>query len=232
MKSALASLAALLLCTSFASANITVSGTGKITYFPDVGYITVGVSTEDKTAAEAWNKNGEIVKKLFEALKALGVEDKDMKTSNINVSPKYVHPKDQEAILVGYTATYDLSVTVRDLKAMGKILDAMVANGANRHMNIAFGAKDTEKLLDEARKKAVAEARKKADIYATGAGASLGQVVEISEGNYNARPIFREYQHLAVEAGKDLPIAAGEQEMSVTVTLTYALNHPAGSPKL
>src|SRR6516164_5097083 len=59
MKSALASLAALLLCTSFASANITVSGTGKITYFPDVGYITVGVSTEDKTAAEAWNKNGE-----------------------------------------------------------------------------------------------------------------------------------------------------------------------------
>src|SRR6516165_2545606 len=112
MKAVLASLA-LLVCSGLASANITVTGTGKVVYVPDVGYVTVGVSSEGQTAAEAWQKNGDIVKKVFDALKALGLDPKDLKTSNIHVSPKYDRPQDKAPVLVGYTAGYDLNVTVR-----------------------------------------------------------------------------------------------------------------------
>jgi uncharacterized protein YggE len=230
MKAVLASLA-LLVCSGLASANITVTGTGKVVYVPDVGYVTVGVSSEGQTAAEAWQKNGDIVKKVFDALKALGLDPKDLKTSNIHVSPKYDRPQDKAPVLVGYTAGYDLNVTVRDLKQMGKVLDAAVEAGANRQMTISFGCADPEKFLDEARRKAVAEARKKAEIYVNGAGASLGLVQNISEGNVAPFRSFQ-YDHMAPAAGKfDLPIATGEQEMSVTVTVTYGITYAAGNPK-
>jgi uncharacterized protein YggE len=230
MKAVLASLA-LLVCSGLASANVTVTGTGKVVYVPDVGYVTVGVTSEGQIAAEAWQKNGEIVKKVFDALKALGLDAKDLKTSNIQVSPKYDHPKDKAPVLVGYTAGYDLNVTVRDLSLMGKVLDAAVEAGANRQMTISFGCSDPEKYLDEARRKAVAEARKKAEIYVTGAGASLGLVQNISEGNFIPYRSFQ-YEHIAPAGAKlELPIAAGEQETSVTVTVTYGITYATGSPK-
>jgi uncharacterized protein YggE len=228
MKKLFATLA-LFVCTGLASANVTVTGTGKVTYVPDVGYVSVGISSDGATAEEAWQKNSEMVKNVFAALKALGIEPKDMKTANVNVSPRYVHPKDEEPRLVGYTVTYDLNVTVRKLDAMGLVLDRMVESGANRRVNISFGTSDPEKLLDQARAKAVAEARKKAEIYVHGTGASLGQVFTISEGNVAPWPAYRFERALDAKAAA-LPIAAGEQETSVSVTVTFAINHGAGAP--
>jgi uncharacterized protein YggE len=229
MKGVLATLCTLL-CTGLASANITVSGHGKVVYVPDVGYVSVGVSSDGKTAAEAWEKNAEVVRKVFEALKKNGIDPKDMKTAGLNVTPRYVHPKDQEPQLVGYTVTYDLSVTVRKLGDLGKVLDELVASGANRRMNIGFGCSDLERLLDQARVKAAADARKKAELYTGAAGASLGQVVAISDTH--AAPI----RSFAIEldqkpAAGGLPIAAGEQELSVDVTITYALNQGPLPPR-
>ena len=229
MKAFLAPLV-LLACSGLASANVTVTGTGKVTYVPDVGYVSVGISSDGATAEEAWQKNSEMVKNVFAALKALGVEPKDMKTANVNVSPRYVHPKDEEPRLVGYTVTYDLNVTVRKLDAMGLVLDRMVESGANRRVNISFGTSDPEKLLDQARAKAIAEARKKAEIYVHGAGASLGQVLTITEGNAAPWPAYRFESAQAAKAAP-LPIAAGEQETSVNVTVTFAINHGAGVPE-
>ena len=102
--------------TGLASANITVSGTGKVVYVPDVGYVSVGVVAEGKTAAEAWEKNRLKVEKIFEALKKLGLEPRDMQTTNLNVSPKYIYPEKRPAELIGYTVSYDLKVTVRKLE--------------------------------------------------------------------------------------------------------------------
>jgi uncharacterized protein YggE len=227
MKPVLASLS-LLLCVGLASANITVTGSGKVTYTPDLANLSVGVSSDGQTAAEAWDKNRAIVDKLFEVLKANGIDAKDMKTSGLSVTPKYLYVKDQEPKLVGYTASYDLTVTVRRLDDLGKVLDGLVDNGANRNVSIGFGCSDPEKLLDEARAKAVAEAHKKADIYATGAGASLGLVQDISEGSVMYPRQF-EFERFAAPAAADksLAIAAGQQEMTVQVTVTYALNHNA-----
>lgn len=225
MKAALATLLTFV-CTGLASANVTVTGTGKVVYVPDVGYVSVGVSADGATGDEAWQKNSAVVQKLFDFLKRAGIAERDFKTSGLSLTPRYVTRKDQEPLLVGYTASYDLSVTVRSLKDIGKVLDGLVANGANRHMNISLGCSDPEKLLDEARQKAVAEARKKAGIYASGAGASLGLVQSISEGSVAPWRSFG-YEHVAMAPGKDLPIAAGEQEMSVSVTVVYAILPPA-----
>jgi uncharacterized protein YggE len=222
MKALIASLVALVFA-GFASANVSVSGTGKVTYVPDLLHVSVGVSSDGKTANEAWQKNEEIVKKLFEALKTFGIDPKDMKTSGLNISPRYVNHINQEPELVGYTATYDLNVTVRKLDEAGRVLDALVDNGANRHMNIALGYSDIERLMDEARVKAAADARKKAELYVTASGASLGQVLSISEGQAYT-PNYIQYERLA-KADAGLPLAAGTQDLSVNITVVYAINH-------
>jgi uncharacterized protein YggE len=223
MKAVLASLA-LVVFTGLASANVTITGTGKIVYVPDLGYIHAGVSNDGKTAEEAWQKTGDAVKKIFDALKKQGLDPKDMKTSGLNVSPKYVNYPYKEPELVGYTVSYDLQITVQKLADMGAILDGLVENGANRNMNISFGCSNIDKLMDEARVKAAAEARKNADLYVTAAGAQLGQVLAITDGSYMPQPILR-YDALEAKSGaRPLPIAAGQQELTVNVTITFAIN--------
>jgi uncharacterized protein YggE len=222
MKALLATLVALLFA-GFASANVTVSGTGKVTYVPDLVHVAVGVSSDGKTANEAWQKNEEVVKELFEVLKTFGIDPKDMKTTGLNVSPRYVNHKDQEPELVGYTAKYDLNVTVRKLAEAGRVVDALVEYGANRNMSLAFGHSDLDKLMDEARTKAAADARKKAELYVTASGASLGQVISISEGQVFAPQSFP-YERLS-KADAGLPIAAGTQDLTVNITVVYAINH-------
>lgn len=217
-----------LVFAGFAAANITVSGTGKVNYTPDMGYVTVGVSSEGATAGEAWEKNRAIVEKIFAFLKSKGIEPKDMQTSGLNVSPRYHHVKDQPPRLIGYTVSYDLKVTVRKLDEMGGLLDGMVSAGANRNVNVTFGCSDPEKLLDEARRKAVEEARKKAQIYASAAGAQLGSVISINDQHHMPyRSLQFEYA-TPMSADKALHIAAGEQQMDVTVHLVFAVYPQAG----
>jgi uncharacterized protein YggE len=227
MKALYATLCALMVAGS-ASANITITGTGKITYTPDIAQVSVGASSEGKTAAEAWQKNHEVVRKMFEALRKLGLDSKDMKTAGLGVTPRYLYVKDQPPKLLGYTASYTLTLTVRNLDKLGTILDEAVECGANRDVGISFGCSNPEKLLDQARAAAIAEARKKAEIYVKGAGAALGQVQSISEGSSTPWQHFR-YEHLAKATAAPLPIAAGEQEMSVTVTVTYGIVQPLRS---
>ncbi len=233
MKPILATLS-LLVCAAVASADITVTGQGKVTYKPDVGYINAGISSDGKSAAEAWQKNAEIVQKLFAFLKENGIDPKDMQTTGLNVAPKYVYPKDKEPQLVGFTASYTLNVTVRKLDDMGKVLDGLVANGANSNMGISFGCSDPEKLLDEARLKAAQDARKKADIYASGLGVGVGLVQSITEGG-GYLPVRYEFEAKAAPAARDaaLAVAAGEQEMSVQVTVVFTVNNvPSDVPHL
>jgi uncharacterized protein YggE len=219
-----------LLLAGQARASITVTGTGKIKYRPDIAYVHLGVSSEGKTAAEAWKKNAEIVQKIFAAMKVLGIDEKDMQTQGVSLNPKYFYPKDEPPRLLGYTATYNLQVTVRKLKEVGKILDAGADAGANQQVGIQFASSDPEKLIDQARLAAVTEARKKAMLYSKGAGASLGLVQSISEGSYQP---WRRYDLMMSKevrmANAPLPIAAGEQELSISVTVTYNLVHTSGT---
>jgi len=216
-----------LMCVGAASANITVTGTGKVIYTPDLATLVLGVSSEGKTAAEAWDKNRLLVARLFEVLKKHGIDPKDMKTSNLSVTPRYLEKPQKERILIGYLASYDLTVKVRKLDDLGAILDGMVDNGANRNVSLTFGYSDLDTLMDQARAKAVAEARKKAEIFVSGAGARLGQVLAINDGSY-APPYYQpmRFEHLAkADAPAALLIAAGEQELSVNVTVSYEIDN-------
>jgi len=242
-------LSALVLClfATFAMANVSTQGTGKVKYVADVGYIQAGVQGEGKTAAEAWEKNREAVKKIFAALQKLGVDPKDIQTTNLNVSPKYDYPKEKAPVLVGYIVSYDLKITVRNLGQvsqsirvledehaklprclppqpanMGEILDAIVQAGANRNMHISFGSSNLEKLMEEARTNAVLDARKKAQLYARTAGAGLGQVLSISD-HVDVHHYRLAYEHAPQSGMKGLPIATGEQELSVNVSIVYSL---------
>jgi uncharacterized protein YggE len=223
MRTALATLLALA-CAGTASAHVTVTGTGKVKYVPNLAHISVGVSSDAATAAEAWEKNAQAVKRLFEALKAAGIDPKDYKTAGLNVSPRYAHSPGNPPELVGYTVTYDLAVTVRRLERLGALLDRLVAGGANRGMSIAFGTDDPEALLEQARLQAVTDARKKAELYVKGAGARLGGVVSITEGQA-VTPHFLRYEHAALGARDALLIAAGQQELVAHVTVTYAVRN-------
>jgi uncharacterized protein YggE len=239
MKKLLATLA-LLACTTIAPASanepapsITITGTGKVLYVPDMGYVHVGVSSDGVTAAEAWQKNETVVKKFFESLKELDLQEKDLKTTNLNVTPRYLQQKDKAPKFLGYTVTYDLVVTVRKLDQMGTILDRMVSAGANRNMNVSFGCSKLDELMDEARAKSVADARKKANLYVTGANpnARLGDVLAISDTpNLPQSRLFPVDAMALREGTASLPIAAGEQELSVNVTIRWAIdNHSVES---
>jgi uncharacterized protein YggE len=232
MKKLLASIA-LFACATFAMASgpeptpsVTVTGHGKVVFVPDMGQIHVGISSDGTTAAEAWQKNEAVVKKIFEALKDLGVEERDFKTTNLNVQPRYLHKKDQEPKFLGYTASYNLIVTVRKLDRMGVLLDRMVDAGANRNMNVSFGTSKLDDLIDQARVKAVADARKKANLYVTGAGARLGDVLGISDTPHQLPGQLLPVDALAVREGAaSLPIAAGEQELSAALTIRWAIDN-------
>jgi uncharacterized protein YggE len=231
----------LLACTGFAAASatepvpsITVAGHGKVVYVPDLGYIHAGISSDGVTAAEAWQKNEAIVTKIFEALKNLGLEERDFKTTNLNVQPRYLHKKDEAPKFLGYTASYNLVVTVRKLDQMGALLDHMVGAGANRNMNISFGCSKLDELMDQARAKAVADARKRADLYVTGAsaGARLGDVLGISDTPHHfPGQMFPVDARLVKEGKASLPIAAGEQELNVTVTIRWAIDNHRIEPR-
>jgi uncharacterized protein len=234
MKKVIATLV-LLATTGFAAASaeptpsITITGAGKVLYSPDMGYLHVGVASEGSTAAEAWQKNEAVVKRIFEALKDLGLEERDFKTTNLNVQPRYVHKKDEAPKLLGYTVSYDLVVTVRKLEQMSTLLDRMVQAGANRHMNVSFGCSNMEKLLDQARAKAGADARKRAELYIKGASpsAGLGDVLAITDTpNHSHHRMFPIDAQAIREGAAAMPIAAGEHELNVTVTVRWAIeNH-------
>ena len=231
---------ALLVSTGFVVANettkptpsITITGNGKVLYVPDIGFIHVGISADAMTAAEAWKKNEQVIKKIFAALKEFGVEDKDLTTTNISVQPRYLYKDKEQPKFLGYTVSYDLSVKVRKLDLMGQFLDAMVDAGANQNMSISFGCSKLDELTDEARAKAAAEARKRANLYVTVAGAHLGDVLGITDQPYY--PGLRQYpvDALALRESKaSLPVAAGEQELSVQVTITWQIDNTKYDPR-
>ena len=223
MKSTIATLATLFLVNA-AQANVTITGQGKVTYTPNMAYVHATVSSDAKTAQEAWAKNSEIVKRLFLVLKDYGIDEKDFKTAGLNVQPRYIHPKEKEPVLVGYTVTYNLQITMRQLPRLGVLLDALVENGANRGMGISFSHDNLTALVEEARLQAVADARRRAELYVKTAGGALGGLVSISEGTPYQPQLYR-LEHAPASGNAHLPIVGGQQELSTSISVTYAINN-------
>jgi uncharacterized protein YggE len=202
---------------------ITVQGIGNIAVAPDQAMISGGVISEAATAAEALAANSKALASVVDKLKAAGVAEKDMQTNGFSVQPKYTDygKTDKAPVIDGYQVSNSISIKVRDMAKLGDLLDAMVASGSNAINGVSFVVSDADKRSDDARKAAVADARRKAELYAAAAGVKLGKVLSMSEGGAAVpQPMYR---MAAMSAEAAPPMLAGEETLSASVTIVYEL---------
>lgn len=203
---------------------VTVTASENVSMKPDLVMIQAGVVSEDVTAATALKKNTAAMSFVLEELKKSGIEDKDLQTRNFNVQPRYRYVKNEAPSIEGYRVTNSLSVRVRDLKKLGEILDKVVSLGSNQISNIRFDVSNADKVKDEARKAAIESAKRKAQLFAEAAGAELGAIQSISETTQHSQPRpFGMAEASMRRKSAPVPIAAGEQTLTVRVNTVWAL---------
>jgi uncharacterized protein len=207
--------------TEFPSA-ISVTGEAQISAPPDLAQLDAGVASDGKTAREAAEANSAAMSKVLAALKGAGLEDKDYQTSRLSLQPQYAPNRPGPSPIVGYRASNRVSIKLRDVAKVASVIDTLVSAGANDVGNINFTVTQASKLLDDAREKAIADARRKAEIYAKAAGVTLGAPLSISEEGAPA-PVFRGKMMAAAPMATSTPIAQGEETLSVTVAVTWAI---------
>ncbi|WP_136645885.1 SIMPL domain-containing protein [Tabrizicola sp. YIM 78059] len=200
---------------------IVVTATGTVEVAPDMATLTIGVTTQGDTAAAALAANSASVEAVMARLAATGVEARDMQTSNLSLYPNWSGTEGMAPTIANYVASNQVTIRIRKLDALGAILDAAVADGANTLNGLAFGLADPDPLLDEARKKAVAAARARAELLAAAAGVTLGPIVQISEGGSWSEPVP---MYRAEVAAAPVPVAGGEVGLSATVTIQYEIS--------
>lgn len=203
--------------------SITVTGTGQVSAAPDLAEIAVGVVTEAARATDAVKANAAAMQKVFAALDAAGIERKHVQTSRFDVSPVYANGEPQRRApptITGYRAANQVQVEVPGVDKVGAVIDALVGAGANDLGRISFGLAEPDPLLDAARSKAIADARRKAELYAREAGVALGRVLRIDEGGHGGPPMPVAYARMEATAS---PIAAGQLDLSASVTVTWAI---------
>lgn len=200
---------------------ITVVGHGEAKGRPDMATVQIGVRSQAATAQEALAQNSQQARAIQDKLKELGIDEKDIQTSNFSIYPMY---DNEGRNVTGYSVENTVSVTIRNLDQTSDLLDQVVQAGANNIYGISFGVADTQELLGQARDQAVQNARVRAEQLAKAAGASVGEVLVITESIGSAPPIPLMRAEADMAAGSAAPpIAAGEQTYSADVQITFAL---------
>jgi uncharacterized protein YggE len=202
---------------------ITVSGTGRVTLTPDIAYINIGVHSQDVSASVAMSANNTSAQAVMDAIKAAGVAEKDIQTTNFSVYPQQQYDTSGRMTGIIYMVDNTVYVTVRDLTKLGGLLDASVRAGANNINSISFDVADKTAALSQARTAAVADARKQAGELTGATGVSLGDVQTISYSDSSA-PITVQYARADLAAGGgSVPVQSGSMEITTTVTIVYLI---------
>jgi uncharacterized protein YggE len=202
---------------------ISVTGEANVSVPPDQAQIDGGVTSDAKTAREASEANNAAMGKVLLALKGAGIDEKDYQTSRLSLQPQFAanyKPSERAPGIVSFRASNRVTVRIRDVTKLAGIIDVLVGAGANEIGGINFTVTQASKHLDEAREKAIADARRKAEIYAKAAGVTLGEPIGISEDGAPT-PMFR--GKMAAPMAVGAPVAQGEETLSVTVNVTWAI---------
>lgn len=204
------------------SRQLTVTGTGEVARAPDMAVIRVGVGAEDEDAATALASTSEAMTRMQARLAEVGIERRDIQTSQLSLNPVYEQRPNSNPRIIGFQATNAVTVRVRDIGSTGAVLGALVGDGANRIDGVEFALQEPQEVMDEARRRAVADARRKAGLMAEAAGVTLGPVRDIREvaGNGPPRPMMM--SRMASEA-MDVPMAEGEVGLSASVSVVYEI---------
>jgi uncharacterized protein YggE len=204
---------------------IEVSGEGSVSVAPDFARATLGVTTTGKTAGEAMAANAKAANLLVALIRAEGVSPADIQTSGLLISPTFSQASPGEArppTITGYSVSDNVTVTIRDIPRLGALVDKAVAAGANTIYGVGFGHNDRSGLLDRARPLAVADARRKAEIYANAGGARIGRLMVLTDEAQPQQPVVFSRAYVPGGAAQT-PIEAGEDKLTVTVTARFEL---------
>jgi uncharacterized protein YggE len=201
-------------------AMISVTGEATISVAPDQAQIDGGVTTEAKTAREASDANNAAMGKVLQALKSAGIAEKDFQTSRLSLQPQSAPNRSGPVVIVGYRASNHVTIRLRDVTKVASAIDTLVGAGANDIGGINFMVSQASKLLDDARAQAIADARRKAEIYARAAGVTLGAPLSITEDGAPG-PVFRGKMVAGMAASA--PVAQGEETLAVTVSVAWAI---------
>lgn len=211
-----------------AEGTLTVSGEARVAAVPDMATVTLGATGQGATATEAMNATSVAVEAILARLAGLGVEMRDVQTTQLRVSEQRRWDNERnEEVFMGYVATNTVSVRVRDLDGIGALLAGVLDDGANELQGLSFGLQEPRKAEDEARRRAVADARAKAALYAEAAGVPLGALLTLRD---SAEPLVRTIGEAepvmvaeAAPEARDVPVAAGELEVRAEVTMVFAI---------
>lgn len=206
---------------------LVVTETGKATIVPDIAKVSLGIEEQGQTLKQVQNAVNTKSKNLTDSLKKLGIDEKDIKTINYNVSPEYDYSRSPYRIN-GYRVSTNYEVKVTNFESINEVLTVATSSGANVVGNISFEINETtkEEVLNTAREEAVKKAKSKAEGLAKASGITLGKIINVSEsfGTDYPRPIM--YTKDAIGSAEQLEVAniqAGETELEVTISLSYEI---------
>ena len=203
---------------------LSVSASADVKRAPDVASIGAGVVTQAADANAAMRANAEQMQKVMAAIRAAGIADKDIRTSGINLSPQYRYAENQPPAITGYQASNNVDLKVRDLGKLGKVLDALVASGANQVNGPSFEIDQPDAVQDEARRAALDKAQVRAQMYAKSLGLQVRRIVSISEGGgFNPpmpMPMVR-MAAMAKDAGTE--VSPGENTVGASIDVVFEL---------
>ncbi len=207
-----------------ATHTITVSATGKVTVVPDVARLSLGVTANKSTVKAAREAGAKAMTDIIAALKALGIADADIQTTNVSLYPQYANSS--PAKVIGYQISEQVQVTVRDLDKAGDAVDAATANGATDVNGISFEVADPVKAQNDARAAAVEAARVSAQAMATAGHVSLGTVVSITDATQVSPIYYNTFGASKASGAADIatPVQPGTQDLSAMVTVVFEIS--------
>ncbi len=204
---------------------LSVSAEGKSEARPDLATINLGVTTEGQTAQAALQENARRMAALTQALRRAGIAERDIQTSNVSVYPQQQYVEGQQPRITGYQANNTVTAKVRNIDNTGRVIDAAVAAGGNTINGVSFSHSDPNAQLDVARRNAIAEARRRAELYANALGMRVVRIVAVSEGAGYSPPVPMPMERFQARdaAVANTPIAPGQIETTVSVNVTFEL---------
>jgi uncharacterized protein YggE len=203
---------------------VEVSGEGSVNAAPDFAQVTLGVTSTGKNAGDAMAANAKTANALVSLIKTEGVAPTDIQTAAMSISPMFSQASPGQTTapsITGYSVSNNVTVIVRDIPRLGALLDKAVTGGSNSIYGVSFGYNNASALLDLARPLAVADARRKAEIYSNAGGARLGRLMMLTE-EAGRQPVMA-FSRAYAAAAAPTPIEPGEDKLTVTVTARFEL---------
>jgi len=203
---------------------LSVSANAEASRVPDVATLSAGVVTQAVDGNAAMRQNAEQMAKVMEAIKAAGIADKDIQTSGINLSPQYRYVENEAPKITGFQASNTVNLKVRDIAKLGKVLDALAAQGSNQINGPSFEIDQPEPVYDEARMAALKKAQARAETYAKSLGLRVRRIVSISEGGGSGfQPPMPMMAMARGKAEMDTQVSPGETKLSVNLDVVFEL---------